>query len=522
MCGDSVVQEGEECDDGTESATCDADCTMAVCGDVITNAAAGEECDDGRDGDEDDGCTDVCLLPACGDGIVQPNEGEECDGPATEGVCGSECTLAQWGAARLIEDGGSEIIDAPELAIDPTGNAFAVWRSNEGGFLFGVRTQRYDIATDTWGEATRLDDVTDNVGNPSIAADAEGNAIAVWGHTLGSNAPVDAVARRYDVDTATWEPVTIIVPGGASISPFPISFDAAGNAIATVQLHTDTVDDLVAVRRDNATGIWQDSVVIESSDAAAYGNVLAVNAAGSAVTLFHVETTPGAGQPRDVMASHYDATADTWSPPVPIDGLDAADAFQLRVGIDDSDNAIATWSQRDGPSPLRWNIYTNRYDAATESWGAPTLLETDDADDAQFSDLSVSPNGDAIAAWRQSDGFREVFARRYDAASDTWGPLVMLDAEDGAANTPRVSLNTDGNAIVVWFQFDSVNIGNEIWARHYTAASDAWGEAIPITAEGGPDNALPQVALREDGTAIATWRRREFGSGYSQMAAHFQ
>ena len=34
-------------DDGGESATCDADCTVAECGDGTLNVRAGEECDDG-------------------------------------------------------------------------------------------------------------------------------------------------------------------------------------------------------------------------------------------------------------------------------------------------------------------------------------------------------------------------------------------------------------------------------------------------------------------------------------------
>jgi len=44
-CGDGVVDEGEECDDGGASADCDADCTLAVCGDGGRNPSARESCD---------------------------------------------------------------------------------------------------------------------------------------------------------------------------------------------------------------------------------------------------------------------------------------------------------------------------------------------------------------------------------------------------------------------------------------------------------------------------------------------
>ncbi|MFC1589614.1 MopE-related protein [Pseudomonadota bacterium] len=45
VCGDFVPTAPEDCDDGGDSLTCDADCTAAVCGDGYTNAVAGEECD---------------------------------------------------------------------------------------------------------------------------------------------------------------------------------------------------------------------------------------------------------------------------------------------------------------------------------------------------------------------------------------------------------------------------------------------------------------------------------------------
>ena len=46
ICGNGIVEAGEECDDEGESANCDEDCTIAACGDLHVNGAAGEECED--------------------------------------------------------------------------------------------------------------------------------------------------------------------------------------------------------------------------------------------------------------------------------------------------------------------------------------------------------------------------------------------------------------------------------------------------------------------------------------------
>jgi len=64
-----------------DTATCDADCSEAVCGDGYTNVEAGEQCDT----DVATALCDVdCSHAQCGDGLLNPAAFEECDdGEAT-------------------------------------------------------------------------------------------------------------------------------------------------------------------------------------------------------------------------------------------------------------------------------------------------------------------------------------------------------------------------------------------------------------------------------------------------------
>ncbi len=58
-CGDGTVDPDEACDDGGETASCDADCTPVSCGDGQHNRAAGEGCDDGNN-EDGDACSATC------------------------------------------------------------------------------------------------------------------------------------------------------------------------------------------------------------------------------------------------------------------------------------------------------------------------------------------------------------------------------------------------------------------------------------------------------------------------------
>jgi hypothetical protein len=96
VCGNDVVEDTEECDDGvggvpTESADCDADCTASACGDGTINMADGEGCDDGNP-DNGDACV-MCQTAFCGDGHVHDGV-EECDdGNVDDNACDSMCEV---------------------------------------------------------------------------------------------------------------------------------------------------------------------------------------------------------------------------------------------------------------------------------------------------------------------------------------------------------------------------------------------------------------------------------------------
>jgi cysteine-rich repeat protein len=76
LCGDGLVGQGEECDAGNYFGgyNCSSRCTVVRCGDGFVDWP--EQCDDNNTVDFD-GCNSECNLEYCGDGIVQP--GEECD-----------------------------------------------------------------------------------------------------------------------------------------------------------------------------------------------------------------------------------------------------------------------------------------------------------------------------------------------------------------------------------------------------------------------------------------------------------
>ena len=110
ICGDNILDPGEECDDGNNinADGCEADCTLPFCGNSILDP--GEECESDADCPTNTMCAlpaepDECrclLVPFCGDFNVDTLIVEECDpplGPVSE-ICGNN-----------IDDDGDGLVD---------------------------------------------------------------------------------------------------------------------------------------------------------------------------------------------------------------------------------------------------------------------------------------------------------------------------------------------------------------------------------------------------------------------------
>ena len=123
LCGDGKLDEGEECDDGnlTDIDRCSNRCIANVCGDgrVSNEVRSGhfvEDCDDGNE-DNQDGCTDGCRLAKCGDGFVRLDRSElelgfeSCDdGNLLPGDgCSEQCSIEICG--NQVRDEGEECDD---------------------------------------------------------------------------------------------------------------------------------------------------------------------------------------------------------------------------------------------------------------------------------------------------------------------------------------------------------------------------------------------------------------------------
>jgi cysteine-rich repeat protein len=121
LCGNRVVEEGEQCDDGANNSnttpnSCRTNCTLPVCGDGIMDLS--EQCDEGTSNTDvlPDHCRRDCSLPTCGDKVIDSNE--QCDGGI---LCTQECTLPQSQCGNGYVEAGEQCDDGNIFSGDGCG-----------------------------------------------------------------------------------------------------------------------------------------------------------------------------------------------------------------------------------------------------------------------------------------------------------------------------------------------------------------------------------------------------------------
>ena len=131
-----------------------------------------------------------------------------------------------WGAAEIISSGDNAY--SPQIAFDCSGNAIAVWdQEDTNGINISIYVNHFDGTA--WSTAQLIEHIEAEFAYfPQISINCSGEAVAIWQQSDGANFKI--MANQFD--GTSWgaaEPIGDVK--GDAFDP-QISFDESGNAIA--------------------------------------------------------------------------------------------------------------------------------------------------------------------------------------------------------------------------------------------------------------------------------------------------
>lgn len=189
--------------------------------------------------------------------------------------------------------------------------------------------------------------------------------------------------------------------------------------------------------------------------------------------------------------------------------LDGTNAISPHVAMDDNGNTIVVWSQSDGVSTNR--IYKSEY--RNSQWSEPgDLSESISPSGGTVFEpqVAMDNNGNAIVVWPQFDGsYEQIYKSEF--RNDGWNiPSDLSDniSPDGSdAGHPKMAMDDNGNAIVVWDQFDPSTDLSVIMMSEYRGSSWSTPALENKISPSGSDvaTASTDVAMDNNGEATIVW-----------------
>jgi len=425
----------------------------------------------------------------------------------------------QWSTAQNIET-VAENASFPQIATDPSGNAIAVWMQEFEG-QSRIWTNRYNKETDNWTTASLIENTVaeGSAQFPQIAMDKNGNGLVVWKQNQGFNYSI--WSSYYNFSDSTWSDAQLIgIVDEASVAYSEVVFDNQGNAIA-VWNQTDGDENSIWANRYSAiNNSWGIAEAIEQTIDDTYEPKIAIDNNGNALVIWHQRD----GAVKSIWANRYSAINNSWGTPVVIETGDgdarlADGVSNAQIAIDTAGNGIAVWSQNDGTED---SIWVNRYDFATTSWGAASLIEND-AGYARAPKVAMDSHGNAMVLWYQDNGVVDTTRfNRYSVITNSWGTASEIEAGAGHAYEQQIAFDASNNALAVWKQADGGVFS--IRVIRYEAASNSWGASMKIESDSGQVD-YPQFSIDGFGNAWAIWQQDDSalsGTQNSIMVNHFE
>lgn len=306
---------------------------------------------------------------------------------------------AGWEAPAFIEAEAGNVFGSVELAVNPNGEAVAVWLQDDGGQL-NVWSNRY-AAGSGWGTAEAIDETSDVVDQPRVAINGNGDVLAAWQVRDPGNFIWDVAARRYVAGSGWVAPEILSGDPFEALSP-RVVLDDDGNGLV-VWIQGLGLDAAIHASRYTEAGGWTPPHELSVSGAIDDPE-LAIDPFGNAIAVWEQrESVNGALELLPYAARH--TASGGWSTPQAIGNRTA---FWPKVALDASGHAIAVWYELDLALPLAdaYSVWGNRFTVENGWTAAEQVGSNGGLIGAGMPNVAVDPSGDAFAIWTRGGEVR--------------------------------------------------------------------------------------------------------------------
>jgi hypothetical protein len=210
------------------------------------------------------------------------------------------------------------------------------------------------------------------------------------------------------------------------------------------------------------------------------------------------------------------ASAQSWQQPERLSEASRDGNVSPQVVVDAHGTAIAVWAS-DGENLNA--VEVSERPASTGVWQAPVSLSKA-GQIAWDGHVAIAPDGEAIAVWEQQNDGHAVVYSSVKAPGGSWGSPVALTNPSGEDSEPQIAIDAGGEAVALWENNGEKSNGEStivLQAAARPGPGTAWGAPVDLS-DTSAEAVDPQIALNEEGEALAAWRLSALSTQAVQVA----
>jgi len=308
-------------------------------------------------------------------------------------------------------------------------------------------------------------------------------ALAVTAMTL---APAPAKA------TPSWLPANDLSVAGRNAEAPTVAMDPQGDAIAAWYRSNGKHLIVQSSLRPAGSSAWEEPVNLSAEGVNSFLPQIAFDAAGDATAIW-----AGGGEEEEevIQSSVRPAGAGAWGKPTPL--IAGGSSRTPSLAVDEAGSAAAIWERFKGAESA---VLVSVRPTAAGAWQKPVKLG-----EGNEQAVAIDPEGDALAVWVEFVGEIPVVMGSYrPAATGVWGEPTELSlaAKGQESSAPRVAMDVHGNAVAIWDHYNGTT--KVVQSAVRPAGSGIWQEPVRVSAAGA-ETFEPQLAMNQEGVAVATW-----------------
>ncbi len=368
------------------------------------------------------------------------------------------------------------------VASDADGDFVVVWQGAGSGDTQGIFAQRYNAAGVAQGGEFRVNTpTTPTQSRPTAAMDADGDFVVAWQSDFQEASSYGVYAQRFNAAG---------VPQGGEfhVNTFTtgqqnrpsVAMDASGNFVITWQSTQETGPTTgIYAQRYNASGVAQGGEfhVNTFTTNLQRDPDVAMDADGDFVIAWHSRDQAGSGY--GVYAQRFDSTGTAQGGEFQVDPsfAEVLNISPVSLGMDASGDFVVIFATFN-----RDEVHGQRFNAAGVAQGSAFHVNTFTTGFQADPAVAMDAGGNFLIAWSSAaqDGSGDgVFAQAYNAAGVAQGGEFRANTfTTGGQQSPAVTMDSDGDAVVAW---------------DGPSSTDTFGISAQRYDESNPDTAPPMV-----------------------------